>query len=80
MGYISTLNEGDTGSMTFSDAVEGSGAGVEGDQFSGLDSSTGDGRIRGSVPEPLVNRLGPLATETATAAPITPSSNVRERG
>ena len=42
-------------------------------------SSTGGGRIRGSVLESLVNRLGPLATETATAAPITPSSNVRER-
>ena len=42
-------------------------------------SSTGGGRIRGSVPESLVNRLGPLAPETATAAPIAPSSNVRER-
>ena len=42
-------------------------------------TSTGGGRIRGSVPESLVNRLGPLATETATAAPIAPSSNVRER-
>ena len=42
-------------------------------------SSTGGGRIRGSVPESLVNRLGPLATETATAAPIAPSSNVTER-
>ena len=42
-------------------------------------SSTGGGRIGGSVPESLVNRLGPLATETTTAAPIAPSSNVRER-
>ena len=42
-------------------------------------SSTGGGRIRGSKPESLVNRLGPLATETATAAPIAPSSNVRQR-
>ena len=42
-------------------------------------SSTGGGRIRVSVPESFVNRLGPLATETATAAPINPSSNVRER-
>ena len=42
-------------------------------------SSTGGGRIRGSVPESLANRLGPLATETATAAPVAPSSNVRER-
>ena len=42
-------------------------------------SSTVGGRTRGSVPESLVNRLGPLATETATAAPIAPSSNVRER-
>ena len=42
-------------------------------------SSTGGGRIRGSVPESLVNHLRPLATETATAAPITPSSNIRER-
>ena len=31
------------------------------------------------MPESLVNRLGPLATETATAATIAPSSNVRER-
>ena len=43
-------------------------------------SSTVGGRIRESVPESLVNRLGPLATETATAAPIAPSTNVRERG
>ena len=42
-------------------------------------SSTGGGRVRGSVPESLVNRLGPLATETGTAAPVAPSSNVRER-
>ena len=42
-------------------------------------SSTGGNRIRASVPESLVNRLGPLAMETAAAAPIAPSSNVRER-
>ena len=41
-------------------------------------SSTGGNR-RASVPESLVNRLGPLAMKTATAAPIAPSSNVRER-
>ena len=42
-------------------------------------SSTGGSRIRASVPESLVNRLGPLAMETAAAAPVAPSSNVRER-
>ena len=42
-------------------------------------SSTGGSRIRASVPESLVNRLGPLAMETAAATPIAPSSNVRER-
>ena len=42
-------------------------------------SSTGGSRIRASVPESLVNRLGPLAMETAVATPISPSSNVRER-
>ena len=42
-------------------------------------SSTGGNRIRASVPESLVNRLGPLAMETAVATPIAPSSNVRER-
>ena len=42
-------------------------------------SSTGGGRVRGSVPESLVNRLRPLAMETGTAAPTAPSSNVRER-
>ena len=31
------------------------------------------------MPESLVNRLGPLATETGTAAPVDPSSDVRER-
>ena len=31
------------------------------------------------MPESLVNRLGPLAMETAAAAPVAPSSNVRER-
>ena len=42
-------------------------------------SSTGGNRIRASVPESLVNHLGPLAMETAEATPIAPSSNVRER-
>ena len=42
-------------------------------------SSTGGNRIRASVPESLVNRLGPLAMETATTASIAPSSNVKER-
>ena len=42
-------------------------------------STTGGSRIRASVPESLVNRLGPLAMETAVAAPTAPSSNVRER-
>ena len=42
-------------------------------------SSTGGSRIRASVPKSLVNRLGPLAMETAAATPIAPSSNVRER-
>ena len=42
-------------------------------------SSTGGSRIRASVPESLVNRLGPLAMETDVAAPIASSSNVRER-
>ena len=41
-------------------------------------SSTGGSRIRASVPESLINRLGPLAMETAAAAPVAPSSNVRE--
>ena len=35
--------------------------------------------MRGNVPESLVNRLGPLATETAAAAPVAPSSDVREK-
>ena len=42
-------------------------------------STTGGSRIRASVPESLVNRLGPLAMETAVATPTAPSSNVRER-
>ena len=42
-------------------------------------SSTGGNRIKASVPESLVDRLGPLAMETAAAAPVAPSSNVRER-
>ena len=43
-------------------------------------SSTGGGRVRGNVPESLANRLGPLAMETGAAAPVAPSSDVRERG
>ena len=42
-------------------------------------SSTGGGRVSGNVPGSLVNRLGPLATETGTAALVAPSSDVRER-
>ena len=42
-------------------------------------SSTGGGRVRGNVPESLANRLGPLAMETGGAAPVAPSSDVRER-
>ena len=42
-------------------------------------SLTGGGRVRGNVPESLVNRLRSLATETGTAAPVAPSSDVRER-
>ena len=34
--------------------------------------------MRGNLPESLVNRLGPLATETGAAAPVAPSSDVRE--
>ena len=41
--------------------------------------STGGSRIRTTVPESLVNRLGPLATETVAAATVAPSSNVRDR-
>ena len=40
--------------------------------------STGGSKIRATVPKSLVNRLGPLATETAAAATVAPSSNVRE--
>ena len=42
-------------------------------------SSTGGSRIRATVRESLVNRLGPLAMETAAAAIVAPSSNVRDR-
>ena len=42
-------------------------------------SSTGGGRVRGNVPESLSNRLGPLAMQTGAAAPVAPSSDVRER-
>ena len=42
-------------------------------------SSNGGGRVRGNVPKSLVNRLGPLAMETGAAAPVAPSSYVRER-
>ena len=39
---------------------------------------TGGGRVRGNVPESLINRLGPLATETGATAPVAPSSDVKE--
>ena len=42
-------------------------------------SSTGGGRVRGNVPESLTNHLGPLAMETGAAAPVAPSSDMRER-
>ena len=42
-------------------------------------SSTGGGRVRGNVPESLANRLEPLAMETGAAAPVAPTSDVRER-
>ena len=42
-------------------------------------SSTGRGRVRGTKPESLANCLGPLATEIGAAAPVAPSSDVRER-
>ena len=42
-------------------------------------SSTGGGRVRGNVPEPLANCVGPLALETGATAPVAPSSDVRER-
>ena len=42
-------------------------------------SSTGGGRVRGNVPESLANRLWPLVMETGAAAPVAPSSYVRER-
>ena len=42
-------------------------------------SSTGGGRVKGNVPKPLTNRLGPLAMEMRATAPVAPSSDVRER-
>ena len=42
-------------------------------------SSPGGGRVRDNGPESLANRLGPLAMETGGAAPVAPSSDVRER-
>ena len=42
-------------------------------------SSTGGGRVRGNVPEPLASCLGPLAMETGAVARVAPSSDVRER-
>ena len=42
-------------------------------------SSTGGGRVRGNVPEPLNYRVGPLALETGATASVAPSSDVRER-
>ena len=42
-------------------------------------SSNRGGKVRGNVPESLANRLGPLAMETGAAAPVAPSSVVREK-
>ena len=42
-------------------------------------SSTGISRVRSNVPEPLANRLGPLASEASNVTPAAPSSDVRER-
>ena len=42
-------------------------------------SSNGGGRVRSNVPESLAHRLGPLAMEMGAAAPVAPSSDVRER-
>ena len=39
-----------------------------------LTSLTGGGRVRGNVPEPLANRLGPLAVENSAIAPVAPNS------
>ena len=41
-------------------------------------SSTGGGRVRGNVPEPLASRLVLLAMETGATAPVAPSSLLRE--
>ena len=41
-------------------------------------SLTGRGRVRSNVPDPLANRMGPLASETSGATPTAPSSDVRE--
>ena len=35
--------------------------------------------MRGNVPDSLANRLGSLAMETGAAAPVAPSSDVRDR-
>ena len=42
-------------------------------------SSTGGGRVRGNGPEPLANRLGPLAIETGATPPVDSSLDVREK-
>ena len=42
-------------------------------------SSTGGGRRRVNVPEPLAKRIGSLVMETGATAPVAPSSDVRER-
>ena len=38
----------------------------------------GRGRVRSNVPEPLANRLGPLASEANNVTPAAPSSYVKE--
>ena len=42
-------------------------------------SLTGRDRVRSNVPEPLANRLKPLAQETSAATPAAPSSDVGEK-
>ena len=44
-----------------------------------LSSLTGRGRVRSKKPEPIANRLGPLATESSGAAPAAPNSDLRKR-
>ena len=74
MVYVLTPSKGDAGSMTqLREREEELGT----TNSLAWTSLTGGGRVRGSVPESLANRLGPLATETGAAAPVAPSSDVR---